>query len=494
MSTGAQQQAPASVCRVRFHNGAETSELIFHNAFVIGRADDCAVCIKSEFVSRKHLEVLFQNGQWWARDLNSSNGTFVDGERVERTALSDTTVRLGIAGPEVSFTVTQPPQAESLATVSMPAPGERTMIARYINHYFAPDALTQPAGAHTMYLRRAYQQVQARQKTKYFWMLFGLGICLLGLAGYAVYQHHQIAAQRETAKNLFYSMKSVDVEIANLEKLLLNSPSQAGVREVRSFLDKRDAMRKSYDRFLATLDVYDPKMSHQDRLILRVARIFGESELGIPPDFMREVKAYIAKWRSSTRLQTSIEEANGRGYTRLIARTFLDNDLPPQFFYLALQESNFDPYANGPPTSAGIAKGMWQFEPATAVKYGLHLGPLLDLPRRDPADDRYHFDRETRAAVRYINDLYGTDAQASGLLVMACYNRGENYVLHLVRELPENPRERNFWNLLAKYGNKIPHETYDYVFYIFSAAVIGEDPSSFGFTFNNPIVAAEQNK
>jgi hypothetical protein len=96
--------------------------------------------------------------------------------------------------------------------------------------------------------------------------------------------------------------------------------------------------------------------------------------------------------------------------------------------------------------------------------------------------------KETNAAARYLRDLYTTDAQASGLLVMACYNWGEDYVLPLVRSLPANPRERNFWKLLEKDREKIPKETYDYVFYIFSAAVIGENPKLFGFDFENPLL------
>jgi hypothetical protein len=130
---------------------------------------------------------------------------------------------------------------------------------------------------------------------------------------------------------------------------------------------------------------------------------------------------------------------------------------------------------------------MWQFIPETAVKYGLHIGPLAELRRPDPGDDRHHYDLETKAAARYIKDLYSTDAQASGFLVMACYNWGEDYVLPLVRKLPPNPKDRNFWRLLAVDKAKIPEETYNYVFYIVSAAVIGEDPRLFGFDFDNPL-------
>jgi hypothetical protein len=76
---------------------------------------------------------------------------------------------------------------------------------------------------------------------------------------------------------------------------------------------------------------------------------------------------------------------------------------------------------------------------------------------------------------------------------MACYNWGENQVLPLIRSLPANPRDRNFWKLLTRYRDKIPQETYDYVFFIASAAVIGENPRLFGFDFDNPLANLDAN-
>lgn len=221
--------------------------------------------------------------------------------------------------------------------------------------------------------------------------------------------------------------------------------------------------------------------------MLRVARIFGECELDMPRDFEAEVNKYIGYWQHSDRLANAIQTAQKNGYVDKISSELLAQGLPPQFFYLALQESNFDPYVSGPKTRMGIAKGMWQFVPETAAKYGLRVGPLSDLRRPDPADERDQFEKATHAAARYLKDLYATDAQASGILVMACYNWGETQVLPLVRSMPANPRERNFWRLLGNHRDQIPKETYDYVFYIFSAAVIGENPRLFGFNFDNPL-------
>ncbi len=89
-----------------------------------------------------------------------------------------------------------------------------------------------------------------------------------------------------------------------------------------------------------------------------------------------------------------------------------------------------------------------------------------------------------------LRHIYDHEAQASGLLVIASYNWGQGRVLKLIKSLPENPRERNFWRILTEHRNKIPKETYDYVFYIFSAAVIGENPRLFGFDFDNPLLSA----
>jgi len=105
----------------------------------------------------------------------------------------------------------------------------------------------------------------------------------------------------------------------------------------------------------------------------------------------------------------------------------------------------------------------------------------------DPADERHNFEKSSRAAARYIRDLYQTEAKGSGLLVMACYNWGENRVLDKVMRMPPDPQQRNFWRLLEE--TNIPQETYDYVFYIVSAVVIGENPRLFGFDFDNPLSA-----
>lgn len=472
-------QSPAPVLHLRSDaDSGAAVDVQFQSSFRIGRAKDCSVCIENRYVSRNHVEVAYESGQWWIRDLDSSNGVFVAGQKIQTAAVDrELTFTLGISGPAVHLEV-EPPTA--------PSAGENTMIARYVERYFGKNTGA-AAGEHTMYVRRAIERVQAKQRSGYLQVIAVLALLIATAGAYAWFEYRQLQSQKASAQTLFYTMKSLDLDIANLERLVVDSNSAIAAEEIRKYRSRRREVERSYDQFLANLNVYDPKMTAKERLVLRVARIFGESELAMPHDFAGEVNRYIKKWQSSDRLSKAIQRAQDNGYTATIAGDLLADGLPPQFFYLALQESDFDPYISGPVTKKGIAKGMWQFIPETAVKYGLHLGPLVDLRRPDPGDDRHHYEKATKAAATYLKELYSTDAQASGILVMACYNWGEDNVLPIVRRMPANPRDRNFWKLLSAHRDKIPQQTYDYVFYIVSAAVIGEDPRLFGFHFDNPL-------
>ena len=63
----------------------------------IGRADDCVIAIDSPYLSRTHCELASDGPQLVVRDLQSRNGTVVDGERIWRpTELTpDSTISLG---------------------------------------------------------------------------------------------------------------------------------------------------------------------------------------------------------------------------------------------------------------------------------------------------------------------------------------------------------------------------------------------------------------
>ncbi len=54
---------------------------------VIGRRQDCQLRIPTKDVSRQHCVVLVENDALVAKDLGSSNGTFVNGKRIAESKL-----------------------------------------------------------------------------------------------------------------------------------------------------------------------------------------------------------------------------------------------------------------------------------------------------------------------------------------------------------------------------------------------------------------------
>lgn len=467
--------------------------LRFSAAFQVGRDHDCDVRVNDVHVSRKHVAASFEKGIWRLKDLNSANGMFVDDKRVDTIAVdASASIRLGAAGPVLLFEVEGAAgshRATLPATVQQGG-GETRLLASYEERYFGSKAGDERVGGRTLMIRRAFQNVQKKQRRQYWALVALAGVAISAGIGYAVYKHVQEARQQEVAEELFYQMKTLDVDLARLEQRLAPA-DQEGRQQIRGYRARRRELESTYDKFLTVLNLYDSHLSEEDRLILRITRRFGECELAAPSEYIKEVKNYIRKWQSTDRFRNSVQTAQDRGYTKQIAEELMSQNLPPQYFYLAMQESSFNPFVSGKPTRWGIAKGMWQFIPETGARYGLTIGPLKGASGPDPLDERFDWKKATRAASLYIKDIYATDAQASGLLVIASYNWGEQRIIDLLKTMPENPQERNFWKVLEKYRSRVPDQTYDYVFNIVSAAVIGENPRLFGFQFDNPLAFAD---
>lgn len=58
----------------------------------VGTDPDCQVVLQDQYMSRKHAEIKAEGGVWVLRDLGSSNGTFVNDQRVDQRELVDNDV------------------------------------------------------------------------------------------------------------------------------------------------------------------------------------------------------------------------------------------------------------------------------------------------------------------------------------------------------------------------------------------------------------------
>jgi LysM repeat protein len=134
-----------------------------------------------------------------------------------------------------------------------------------------------------------------------------------------------------------------------------------------------------------------------------------------------------------------------------------ENGLPREMIYLAMIESGLSPRA----VSSAKAVGPWQFMAPTGKGNGLRIDWWID-ERRD-------MEASTRAACKYIRNLY---AQFNDwALVLAAYNTGEGRVERVINQHGHD----DFWNL------RLPSQTTAHIPKFIAAARIGEDPERFGF-------------
>jgi adenylate cyclase len=99
-------------------DGTQSFELREGPPLVIGRAPNSDVPIFDPTISRRHAEVQCGGGGFAIRDLGSSNGTYVNGERVsERAIVPGDVLTFG----KVSFRVTEPPEIPTPAWRPAPA-------------------------------------------------------------------------------------------------------------------------------------------------------------------------------------------------------------------------------------------------------------------------------------------------------------------------------------------------------------------------------------
>ncbi len=84
----------------------------------LGRADECTVAIADTRLSRVHAKITYVGGTWMLTDEGSTNGTLVNGVRVEKYSRLDDGSRLLLGGSlSLRFTFVTEEEEEALARV-----------------------------------------------------------------------------------------------------------------------------------------------------------------------------------------------------------------------------------------------------------------------------------------------------------------------------------------------------------------------------------------
>ncbi|MDO9542608.1 MAG: FHA domain-containing protein [Kiritimatiellia bacterium] len=101
-------------------NGEEENFRIEKQKITIGRSLDVDLTINNRMASRLHCAIECKDGQWHIHDLNSRNGTYLNGERVksapltvgDRIGIGDTIFAFELANPKGTETVIRELQTE----------------------------------------------------------------------------------------------------------------------------------------------------------------------------------------------------------------------------------------------------------------------------------------------------------------------------------------------------------------------------------------------
>lgn len=248
-------------------------DLLGQTFISVGRHPECHLRFDPEQdldVSSRHATITFESGFFVLRDLDSTNGTFVDGRRLsgDHMLADDDVIQFGANGPKVQFKIVRgqtPPAA-------VPAPVAGTAVYRPSTDASLPAAVVEPepkspppprprppepritSGNQGPAMAAAARskapsttvriKAEVAKQTKTLrTALFGFGGLILLLAGAAIYQ--RIASGRALEEQRLTMLGQVDSLMAQL------SAASSGTQMLQSALDSTQA---TASRLKAQLD------------------------------------------------------------------------------------------------------------------------------------------------------------------------------------------------------------------------------------------------
>jgi len=456
---------------------AGTRYLMLEGRTRIGRGPDNDVVIQganSATVSAQHLEILQDADQWRIHDAGSTNGTFLNGEKISDAALSNqAVVQLGSDGPEFVFLEEEPvpaaldktlvipqgiAQAQLRDTPEVQPEGHEAMLSEAVSR--ARRARIEGLGGQTFTLmREVVNHALARSSRRFRIAIYALTAALALTSLYASWRIHSLKLEKA----------SIDQRIHAIETQLQDATGTTEQREhlitqLETYQGQAETLRRNL--------LYRVGTAKEDFVPAEIHKLmseFGAEEYSIPPEFIERVNSQIRDYQGPDR--PNMERALGEDSPQIVAmqQILREEKLPPDFAYVPLVESALAPR----PHNASGAAGPWQFTALTARVYGLRVDGTVD--------ERYNLRDSTRAACRFLKELlldFGTGS--SVMLALAAYDLGPTRVKQVILKTVDDPiKQRNFWYLYRI--RALPAETREYVPKVFAAIIIGRNPQHFGF-------------
>ncbi len=438
----------------------------------IGRAAGNDVVLAgpdATIVSARHAEIRDQDGHWIIRDLDSTNGTFVNGQRCAETALElNAIIQFGPGGPTLTLTTwdeagPSPDLNRTLAVAPEPTLGGLdTEHGRLLSQAVDNARRARWSGSFNQtgaIMREAMVAVLERSSRRFWRIIAGLVCLLIAVTALGVWRIRMLGSEKA----------AIDGRIGKLERAI--QAASANPNEVDRLigeLDRSQSQAQALEKNpLYRLRERQPQ-NPLDASIRTLLAEFGAEVYSIPPEFRDAVTREMNRYQGEGRPLMARALGEARPEMGRIERILETNHLPPDFAYMVLVESAMDPAGK---SEAGGA-GLWQLTPATARAFGLSVG--------EAEDQRLDLVKATHAAAAYLRSLIlDFGAGSSVMLAMAAYDVGPARVKQAIRRVQDPIRQRDFWYLYRTHA--LPEETREYVPKVIAAMIIGRDPARYGF-------------
>lgn len=156
------------MARLIVESGGERREIKVAGPVTLGRSPSATIAIDDKVLSREHTQVYLQGGKLWVKDLESKNGTYLNGQLLKQAELLRNGDRIKV-GPAVLTVLLDPGESAPAPAVAKPAPAPPP----------AP-AAPQPARARTRSAAERDDDAGPNPFAAAFQKLFLLGVVLVG--------------------------------------------------------------------------------------------------------------------------------------------------------------------------------------------------------------------------------------------------------------------------------------------------------------------------
>ncbi|REJ75597.1 MAG: FHA domain-containing protein [Acidobacteria bacterium] len=462
--------------------------------FAFGRGSDADRRFEDSGLSRLHATVYREGDQVWIVDENSSNGTFVNGQRVEAggTPLEDgDTIKIG---NETNIRVEFREQADQPV---IPAESESQTVS-------SGPAADEEGGPSLLPYALLLGAI----------LVIGGSVLAIGLMATAGGGSKVTASDRRSDEDPFADLISNDEDDKNENGTAGdrgdsnpgNTSSESTTTDTQPGLPvgpigppisgpggKTSGLPagKTYQQLTP-----EEQIKYVEAKSEIVSKVIGNSSgVEIPSAATAKIKQFLDGYVS--RIRRSKKDDCGMGTwpssdmtsvlnrakenAPFVIRAFNEKGIDPQVgLYLAMIESEHCACLQSPTGPLG----MFQFTQATGRRYGLDVraGASPSNP-----DERCIKEPAARAAAAYMKSLTGRigTGPLSVPLAVASYNSGEGGLgknLKIALESNQS-QDRSFWTLVAnsdKLAVQFQNENIKYVPKFFAAAIIGENPRDFG--------------